>query len=87
MTTFNKFQLSADDKLSMPGLRPDTGAAGGTVILKVKRSGYVPLGFTVRTRIDDLLFTASGSADAIDAARQDASVDSISLATALRQIR
>lgn len=87
MTAFNKSKLGIGDKLSMYGFRSAVpGAAADTVILKVSQAGYVPPGFTVRSRIDDILFTAVGDAGAIEAARHDASVESISLATKLRQI-
>ncbi len=86
MPKFEKFKLDSNDKLSMLGVTPVGAKSDAAVILKVSKPGYVPPGFTVRSRIDEILFTAIGNAAAIEAARHDAAVESISPATTLRQI-
>lgn len=48
------------------------------VIVKVTETGYVPDGFHVRSRIDDLFFTAEASPGALQAASADPAVESIS---------
>jgi len=53
------------------------------VIVKVRETGYVPDGFDVRTRIDDLLFTAEASPSAVKAASVDPAVETISAARRL----
>ena len=55
-----------------------------TAIVKVRKSGYVPPGLTVRSRIDEEIFTASGTATAIDAAGRDPEVVDVSPAKRLR---
>ncbi len=47
------------------------------VIVKVHRSGYVPPGFTVRTRIDDTLYTAEAAEPDVASARDDPQVVSV----------
>ncbi len=53
------------------------------VIVKVNETGYVPDGFHVRSRIDDLFFTAEASPSAVKAASGDPAVESISEARRL----
>jgi hypothetical protein len=53
------------------------------VIVKVRTDGYVPSGFNVRSRIDGTMFTATASADAIEAAEADPEVVSIAPARRL----
>src|SRR5215218_7123705 len=53
------------------------------VIVKVNETGYVPDGFHVRSRIDDLFFTAEASPSAVEAASGDPAVESISEARRL----
>lgn len=50
------------------------------VIVKVTETGYVPDGFHVRSRIDELFFTAEASPSAVKAASHDPAVESISQA-------
>ncbi|MGI8683642.1 MAG: hypothetical protein ACR2MO_00805 [Acidimicrobiales bacterium] len=54
------------------------------VIVKVRRPDYVPDGFDVRSRVDDVLFTANASAEAVEAAGSDPEVESISVSRPLR---
>ena len=53
------------------------------VIVKVNETGYVPDGFHIRSRIDDLFFTAEASPSAVRAASDDPAVESISEARRL----
>jgi hypothetical protein len=55
------------------------------VIVKVTRPGYVPDGFTVRTRIDEILFTADADPVDVAAAGTDPNVESIDHSRRLRQ--
>lgn len=52
-------------------------------IVKVREANYVPDGFEVRTRIDDLMFTAEAHPQAAQAASDDPAVESISRARRL----
>ncbi|WP_448624377.1 hypothetical protein [Geodermatophilus sp. URMC 64] len=53
------------------------GAGRSRVIVKVRKPGYVPEGFALRTRVDDLMFTAdAGEADLASAAA-DPDVESV----------
>jgi hypothetical protein len=67
---------------------PPRRAAGGDrrVIVKVRRPHYVPDGFDVRTRVDDVLFTANASPEALAAAGADPEVESISAPRSLRRM-
>ena len=47
------------------------------MIVKVSRPGYVPEGFDVRVRVDDLLFTAEASERDLRAAAADPNVESV----------
>lgn len=60
------------------------GDGGRRVIVKVRRPNYVPAGFDVRTRVDDVLFTASASPEALAAAGADPEVESISAPRSVR---
>jgi hypothetical protein len=55
------------------------------VIVKVTEPGYVPDGFTVRTRIDDMMFTADADPADVAAASADPNVESVEGARRLRQ--
>jgi hypothetical protein len=55
------------------------------VIVKVTEPGYVPTGFTVRTRIDEILFTADARPADVTAAATDPNVESIDHARRLHQ--
>ncbi len=72
------------------GGRPAAGAAGEgrdgptRVIVKVRKRGYVPAGFDVRTRVDDLLFTAEASEADLVTAGADPDVESIERGRRLR---
>jgi len=60
--------------------RPDPGDSGSgsaRVIVKVRKPGYVPEGFQVRSRIDDIIFTAEASEAALAAAEDDPEVESV----------
>jgi hypothetical protein len=75
-------EASGDDELSRAELRATPTRSGDPagptrVIVKVTRPGYVPDGFTVRSRVDDVLFTAEARPDAIRAAMDDPAVESI----------
>jgi hypothetical protein len=69
-SSMRKFGLSDDENTS--------------VIIKVKKAGYVPPGFTVRTRIDAFMFTADASGANLRAAQEDPEVESISLSKKLQ---
>ncbi len=47
------------------------------VIVKVRRSGYVPDGFRVRSRVDDLLFTAEAPRSTLRGAEGDPDIESV----------
>lgn len=47
------------------------------VIVKVREPGYVPPGFTVRSRVDDKLYTAEATEDALLKARHDRRIISV----------
>jgi hypothetical protein len=85
MAVFVKYKLDPNDKMSTIGVSSNLDAANGAVILKVKKMGYVPEGFVVQSRIDDLIFTALGGSGAIEAARADVDVVSIAPASGVRQ--
>lgn len=55
-------------------------------IVKVRKPGYVPDGFTVRTWIDDTLYTADCTGVDLQNASQDPNIESISPAERVRQI-
>jgi len=55
-------------------------------IVRVRESGYVPAGVTVRARIDDQLFTANVAAERLGALRGDAKVVSVEVSRALPKI-
>lgn len=55
-------------------------------IVKVRKPGYVPDGFTVRTWIDDTLYTADCTGVDLQNASTDPNVESISPAERVRQI-
>lgn len=67
------------------GAADQAGPAGPVrVIVKVHKSGYVPEGFDVRTRVDDLLFTAEASESGLRAAAADPDVQSVERGRGLR---
>lgn len=53
------------------------------VIVKVRRPGYVPKGFHVRTRVDELLYTADTTEVDLQAATRDPQVESVERARPL----
>jgi hypothetical protein len=55
-----------------------------SAIVKVKVPNYVPAGFTVRSRIDETLFTADCSGSALRSAQEDPNVESVALSKRLR---
>ncbi|ONI84830.1 hypothetical protein ALI22I_30560 [Saccharothrix sp. ALI-22-I] len=57
-----------------PAGEPQRASAPRRVIVKVRKPGYVPPGFTVRKRIDDTLFTAEAAESALAAAADDPDV-------------
>jgi hypothetical protein len=61
-----------------------SGSARSRVIVKVKEPGYVPEGFEVRARVDDILFTADATESALASAAQDPNVESIEHTRRLR---
>lgn len=56
-----------------------------SVIVKVTEPGYVPSGFTVRTRIDEILFTADAKPADVAAAKEDPNVEAVDRARRLHQ--
>ncbi|QBR92914.1 hypothetical protein [Nocardioides euryhalodurans] len=70
-------QFDAESGEEPDAAAPDADAEPTRVIVKVCRPGYVPEGFTVRARVDDVLFTAEASASAVLAARDDPEVEAI----------
>lgn len=66
------------------GPPPDPGESL-KVIVKVDEPGYVPEGFRVRARIDEVMFTADTTAAAVAAADRDPRVVSISASRPLQQ--
>ncbi|HZM78829.1 MAG TPA: hypothetical protein VFC19_24135 [Candidatus Limnocylindrales bacterium] len=56
------------------------------VIVKVRNPGYVPEGFEVRSRIDDIMFTAEASEAALTAAAGDPQVKSVERARPLHPL-
>lgn len=57
------------------------------VIVKVRQDGYVPQGMTVRAQISGTMFTADcESKAALDAARKDPLVESVSVSSIGRRI-
>ncbi len=56
------------------------------VIVKVRKPGYVPSGVRVRTRIDDVMFTAEAAEEALAAAREDPHVESVERARPLHPL-
>ena len=74
-----EFQVARPPAKESPALAPKVQR----VIVKVNETGYVPEGFHVRSRIDDLFFTAEASPSAVRAASDDPAVESISKARRL----
>ena len=70
-------QFDAESGEEPDAAAPDAAAEPTRVIVKVCRPGYVPEGFTVRTRVDDVLFTAEAPAAVVLAARDDPEVEAI----------
>jgi hypothetical protein len=66
--------------------RPRTSEANGRirVIVKVRKPGYVPEGFMLRTRVDDLLFTAEARDADVVTASADPDVESVERGAPLR---
>ena len=57
------------------------------VIVTVRQAGYVPKGMTLRAQIGSLMFTANcESQAALDAARKDPLVESVSVSSLNRRI-
>ena len=57
-----------------------------TAILKVNREGYVPENVQLRTRIDDLMFTAEFDAKALKSLDSDELVNSVAISESLKII-
>jgi len=57
-----------------------------SVIVKVREPRYVPAGVTVRSRIDDEMFTASCRAGQLRELEKDARVESVALAQRLPRV-
>ena len=74
-----EFQVTRPAAKGSPALAPKVQR----VIVKVNETGYVPNGFHVRSRIDELFFTAEASPSAVRAASDDPAVESISEARRL----
>jgi hypothetical protein len=55
-----------------------------SAIVKVRQPQYVPSGMTVRSRIDETMFTASCRADVLRHLEQDPLVESVALSQQLR---
>jgi len=54
------------------------------LIVKVRKSGYVPPGITVRSQIGDYIFTADcENMAALNAAREDVNVESVAVSERL----
>ncbi|MGH9223309.1 MAG: hypothetical protein ACRD2W_05895 [Acidimicrobiales bacterium] len=80
-----RLRFDNEPKASTPNPAAAARGAKGTsrVIVKARTPGYVPPGFTVRTRIDDIMFTADASADAVASAGSDPDVESVARAERL----
>ena len=76
------------NKIELSPLRetPATRQENLVCIVKVRKPGYVPDGFTVRTWIDDTLYTADCTRMDLQNAATDPNVESISPAERVRQI-
>jgi hypothetical protein len=68
-------------------LTPDRVGDGPVlVIVKVAEAGYVPPGFLVRSRIDEVMFTATCASEALAAASSDSRVVSITHSERFRSL-
>jgi hypothetical protein len=81
-----RFDYSDDSAERTDSARPGEPAPQ-RVIVKVRRSGYVPHGFTVRAKIDDTLYTAEAAEPDVAAARDDPQVESVERARRLHPER
>lgn len=80
---------SEESKIELSPLRKAPAVAqheNVVCIVKVRKPGYVPDGFTVRTWIDDTLYTADCTGIDLENASKDPNVESISPAERVRQI-
>lgn len=57
-----------------------------SAIVKVRQPHYVPEGVTVRSRIDETMFTGSFRADRLGQLEQDPDVESVALSKRLRLV-
>lgn len=80
-----EFQVTppAGDDTDTDALAPAEAGEPERFIVKVRQANYVPDGFDVRTRIDELMFTAEADPQAARAASDDPVVESISRARRL----
>ena len=73
----------AADPVTRPSFDPEGEPERVRLVVKVAEPGYVPAGFEVRTRIDDVLFTAEAEEEAVAAAAADPQVQSMERARGL----
>jgi hypothetical protein len=73
-------------KMEFGAAKAAAPAAGEIVsaIVKVKVPNYVPDGFTVRSRVDETMFTADCSGSALRSAQEDPNVESVALSKRMR---
>lgn len=79
-----RFDEVSTDQPPADRLRTSEGPGRTRVIVKVREPGYVPEGFRLRTRVDDLLFTADAAEAAVAVASADPHVESIERGATLR---
>ena len=87
-TKLKRVQHDESARIELSPLRGTQPAEQQNVvcIVKVRKPGYVPDGFTVRTWIDDTLYTADCTGVDLQKASKDPNVESISPAERVRQI-
>jgi hypothetical protein len=75
-----------DKKMEFGAAKPAAPADSEIVsaIVKVKVPNYVPKGFTVRSRVDETMFTADCNGSALRSAQEDPNVESVALSKRLR---
>jgi hypothetical protein len=72
--------LPIEQNVAAMTLRDELKGKYTPVIVKSRKSGYVPKGFTVRVRINEFFFTADcESPDALARARKDPDIESIAV--------
>ena len=79
-------QLKKLEASSLPASPSREAEAPVELIVKVRKPNYVPLGLTVRARIDPHLFTAEALASMLPQLELDPAVVSVALGKRLRMI-